>query len=108
MRGGNAGRAAKFFVSCRGGDFFLPHPPVILLMQALLAPAIKAASEEGREEEPMGECREITLDEILADPIVLLVMAADGIDPAEFESNLRAVKRDRGAGEAAETEASAL
>jgi hypothetical protein len=41
----------------------------------------------------MGECREITLAEILADPIVLMVMAADGINPAEFESNLRAAGR---------------
>ncbi|MBX6424614.1 MAG: hypothetical protein IRZ09_01615 [Variibacter sp.] len=41
----------------------------------------------------MGEYREATLSEMLSDPIVLMVMAADGIDPREFEFNLRAAKR---------------
>lgn len=47
----------------------------------------------------MVECREATLSEILSDPIVLMVMAADGVDPREFESNLRAAGRVRSAGE---------
>jgi hypothetical protein len=32
---------------------------------------------------------------MLADPIVKMVMAADGVDPLELESNLRAAERDR-------------
>jgi hypothetical protein len=52
----------------------------------------------------MAECREATLAEILSDPIVLMVMAADGVDPREFELNLREADRTRkshrGSGEA--------
>ncbi len=43
----------------------------------------------------MRECQEATLAEILSDPIVMMVMAADGVDPREFESNLRAADRSR-------------
>ena len=43
----------------------------------------------------MRECRNATLSEMLADPIVKMVMAADGVDPLELESNLRAAERDR-------------
>jgi hypothetical protein len=74
----------------------------MLMAMASRAPAAQVAHADGRREETMGECREITLDEILADPIVLMVMAADGIDPAEFESNLRAVRRGQAADEDAD------
>ena len=50
----------------------------------------------------MGKCRDYTLAEMLSDPIVQMVMQADGVDPQEFESNLRAAERDP------ESEATAL
>jgi hypothetical protein len=43
----------------------------------------------------MRECQEATLSEILSDPIVRMVMAADGVDPREFESNLRKLDHSR-------------
>jgi hypothetical protein len=52
----------------------------------------------------MGECRDYTLEEMLSDPIVQMLMQADGIDPQEFESNLRAVEREPDGREAAALE----
>ena len=43
----------------------------------------------------MGECFNVTLSELMADPLVRMVMAADGIDPQEFELNLRNVGEPR-------------
>ena len=31
---------------------------------------------------------ELTLDELLADPVIAAVMRADGVDPAELQSDL--------------------
>lgn len=31
---------------------------------------------------------ELTLDDLLADPVINAVMRADGVDPAELQSNL--------------------
>jgi hypothetical protein len=40
-------------------------------------------------------CREPTLEEILSDPTVRAVMAADAVDPRELEAMLEAVARTR-------------
>ncbi|HET9902686.1 MAG TPA: hypothetical protein VFQ27_03160 [Xanthobacteraceae bacterium] len=45
----------------------------------------------------MGECRDATLVEMLSDPIVVLLMAADGVDPDDLVSNLRATGERRAA-----------
>jgi hypothetical protein len=39
----------------------------------------------------MAECVEPTIQEMLADPIVRALMAADGVDPEEFETLLRSM-----------------
>ena len=51
---------------------------------------------------PVKWCREPTLTEILADPIVQAIMAADGVDPlsdihasAEFRAHLACVQTKR-------------
>ena len=51
----------------------------------------------------MGECRDVTLSEIMSDPIFAMVMRADRLDPRDFESTLRAVERDRSARDEKET-----
>ncbi len=43
----------------------------------------------------MNRCHEVTLAEMLSDPIVQMVMKADGVDPHEFESNLRHANEER-------------
>jgi hypothetical protein len=40
-------------------------------------------------------CHEPTLEEILSDPTVRAMMAADAVDPHEFEAMLEAVARRR-------------
>ena len=41
-------------------------------------------------------CREPTLEEILSDPTVRAMMAADAVDPHELEAMLEALARRRG------------
>jgi hypothetical protein len=43
----------------------------------------------------MREFRELLLEEMLADPIVRALMAADGVDPEELEALLRSVTGPR-------------
>jgi hypothetical protein len=51
---------------------------------------------EPAEELPMSRCSpELTLKDALSDSIVQAVMAADGVDPREFEANLRDVAKTR-------------
>jgi hypothetical protein len=51
---------------------------------------------EPAEELPMSRCSpELTLKDALSDSIVKAVMAADGIDPREFEANLRDIAKTR-------------
>jgi hypothetical protein len=47
----------------------------------------------------MDACRDVTLSEMLADPLVRMVMDADGVDPQELETNLRAAARGGGSPE---------
>lgn len=56
-------------------------------------------------EDEMSGCREATLAELMADPVILTVMRADGIDPQDFESSLRAIARDREDQDSASAEA---
>jgi hypothetical protein len=49
-------------------------------------------AELARSDEPVSfPPQEPTLEEILSDPIVMALMAADGVDPQEFEAKLRLV-----------------
>ena len=41
-------------------------------------------------------CRELTLDDILSDPIVVALMRADGVDAGEFATMVNRVNRHRG------------
>jgi hypothetical protein len=51
---------------------------------------------EPAEELPMSRCSpELTLKDALSDSIVKAVMAADRIDPREFEANLRDIAKTR-------------
>jgi len=51
---------------------------------------------EPAEELPMSRCSpELTLKDALSDSIVKAVMAADGVDPREFEANLRDIAKTR-------------
>ena len=38
---------------------------------------------------------ELTLDELLADPVIAAVMHADGVDPAELQSDLERFAEER-------------
>jgi len=38
---------------------------------------------------------ELTLDELLADPVIAAVMRADGVDPAELQSDLARFAEER-------------
>jgi len=38
---------------------------------------------------------ELTLDELLADPLIGAVMRADGVDPAELQSDLERFAQER-------------
>jgi hypothetical protein len=77
-----------------GADFLSPQLPVTLMPREGSRCA-KARGSSEDEEEAMDQCREATLSEILSDPIVLIVMAADGVDPHDFESNLRKADSSR-------------
>jgi hypothetical protein len=48
-----------------------------------------------RAESAMPECRELSLEEMLLDPIVRAVMAADGVDPDDVRALTRAVAKRR-------------
>jgi hypothetical protein len=51
---------------------------------------------EPAEELPMSRCSpELTLKDALSDSIVKAVMAADRVDPREFEANLRDIAKMR-------------
>jgi hypothetical protein len=50
------------------------------------------AAELARSDEPVSfPPQEPTLEEILSDPIVMALMAADGVDPQELEAKLRLI-----------------
>jgi len=38
---------------------------------------------------------ELTLDELLADPVIAAVMQADGVDPAELQSDLERFAKEQ-------------
>jgi len=38
---------------------------------------------------------ELTLDQLLADPVIAAVMQADGVDPAELQSDLARFAEER-------------
>ncbi len=40
-----------------------------------------------------GSCRELTLSNVLSDPIVRAAMAADGVDPRQFAAMLGDIAR---------------
>jgi hypothetical protein len=54
----------------------------------------KARNEEG--EHAMRHCHdELTLDDLLTDPIITAMMHADGVDPSELESDLGRIAQEQ-------------